>query len=255
MNPINLTLYVEGPTDKIIVGYILHAAGFAGDVRVEACGGKKKVAKRIATLRNSEERKFIALVDADELSVADSLALARQQLGSPSIPVFCAVPTIEAWLFADDVRASTAGRSEQATRTLERAPLPETIPYPKQLAFNVFPKGQPDVAYSFLKEVDISRAASRSPSLRAFLTGVADALGHRSEIATAALGKSVSRDAFSTLLRELPGATVVWKTMEGSSVRADELAQAVAEGSDVGRQYVTEVLRIARDIVARKAGR
>lgn len=253
MTAVTLTLFVEGQTDKAVVSHILHGLKLADCTRIEVCGPKSKVGKRIANLESSQDDRYMALVDADEPSVADSRALAEKQLGNPRIPVFCAVPTIEAWLFADDHTAMAAARSKHAAALLERLPLPEMIPYPKLLAQNVFGRGDPVVVLSFLRQIDIARATSRSPSLRTFLIGVEEAFGERLDIALLGLGKTVSRDAFSTLLRELPGHTVVWRTMDGRSIRADEMAQAVLEGSEFGKQYATEVLRVARDLVARKA--
>lgn len=248
-----LSIYVEGAVDKTVVEYLLFAAGLDDGVGVIVCNGKENVAKRIASLRDSTVHKSIALIDADEMSVADSRKLAEKQLGYPTVPVYCAVPTIESWLFADDISAKRAARSEQAERTLDRAPLPEMIPYPKQLATYILPKGPPSEAYAFLRLVDISIATARSSSLRAFLEGVAKALGRDAEFSISALSRSVSRDAFSTLLRELPSEKIAWKTLDGTEIHAGELSKAVAEGTEIGKQYVTEVLRIARDIVARKA--
>lgn len=251
---VKLTIYVEGEVDSVVVGHLLHAAKLSKNVRIEVCDGKVAIARRIAKLEDSVDRKSIALVDADELSVADSRNFAEEQLGHPSIPVFCAVPNIEAWLFADDSLAASVAKNAHAARTLERTPLPESIPHPKQLASYVFQKNASDGGpYSFLSRVDISRATARSPSLRAFLTGVAEALGENVEFRLASFTRTVSRDAFSTLLRELPSDTIAWKTMNGTAIRADELAKAISEGSEIGKQYVTEVLRIARDIVARRS--
>lgn len=251
--PAKLTIYVEGSVDKVIVGHLLNAANLTRNVSITVCSGKASIARVISQLEDSDDEKSIALVDADELSVADSRSLAMAQLGHPAIPVFCAVPNVEAWLFADDALAIDVARNEQAARTLERTPLPESIPYPKQLASYVFPKEAGVYGYSFLARVDISKAAARSPSLRAFLVGVAEALGEYVEFASQSFGRSVSRDAFSTLLRELPSDTVAWRTMDGTEIHADELARAIAEGTEIGMQYVTEVLRISRDLVARRS--
>lgn len=248
-----ITIYVEGPVDRFVVGHVLIAAGLADGVRVIDCKGKANVAKAIVSLRNTAQNKYIALIDADKMSVPDSIFEARQQLDSPQIEVFCAVPTVEAWLFADDKAAMEAARNDHARQQLGRIPLPESIPYPKQLASYVFPKGSPESAFAFLQSINIGRASARCPSLRAFLSGVSNAKGLHESITLNAMKTTLSRDVFSTLLRELPGDSVVWRTLDGTSIRANQLAKDVSEGTEIGKQYISEVLRIARDLIARKS--
>jgi hypothetical protein len=57
-----------------------------------------------------------------------------------------------------------------------------------------------------------------------------------------------------TLLNELPLDTAVWKTSNTKYIwTAEELAQEVSNRTDIGIQYVFNVLRVARDIIKRKA--
>ena len=249
----SLKILVEGSIDATIVGNILMAAGITQGFSILICEGKQSIAKAVSKLKNTDQEKFIALIDADEPSVADSRELAAKQLNHPSIPVFCAVPTIEAWLFADDLAASAAAKNDVAAKIIERTSLPESIPYPKYLASNIFPRSKSKDSYDFLKYINIQRATARSPSLRAFIVGIVNALGNDIDIANTSLSSSVNRDVFSTILRELPADTIAWKTLNGDELTAQNLAKNVAEGTEIGKQYVTEVLRIARDIVARKA--
>lgn len=253
MKNAKLTIFVEGPTDEIIVRYILDAAGVSESVVIRAHHGVQAVSEAIKGLDNHGAEKFLALIDADEMSTADSRELAMSKLKRPQIPVYCAVPTIEAWLFADIDKARDEARSVQAAKILDRAPLPESIPYPKALAGHVFKKVSPVLAYSFLQRIDVSKAISRSSSLRSFLAGVFEILGRPATDQAQQLTGSVNRDVFSTLLRELPSSTVVWKTMDGSSIDAARLAREVVDGTDLGKQYITELLRIARDMIGRKA--
>lgn len=253
MKKAELTIFVEGPTDEIIVRNILKAAGVSDSVAIKAQHGAQSVGAAIRGLSNHGAEKFLALIDADEMSTADSRELALSKLKHPHIPVYCAIPTIEAWLFADIDKARGEARSEQATKILDRAPLPESIPYPKVLAGHVFRKAPPRVAYAFLQNIDVSKAVARSSSLRSFLAGVFDSLGRPVEDETQQLKSSANRDVFSTLLRELPSSTIVWKTIDGSTIDAARLAREVVEGTDLGKQYITELLRIARDMIARKA--
>ncbi|MEH2749433.1 hypothetical protein, partial [Klebsiella pneumoniae] len=112
-----LTIFVEGTTDAAIIKNILYALNPHLTPIIVVCNGKHHIAKTIKNLTNDGNAKYIALIDSDEPSVFDSREEAKRQLGNPSIPVFCAVPTIEAWLFADDKMASYLARNESAIRT------------------------------------------------------------------------------------------------------------------------------------------
>ncbi|MGO8003376.1 MULTISPECIES: hypothetical protein [Rhizobium] len=252
-NP-NLTVFVEGPADNLMVQTLVNALGLhqKAQINVRLMGGKRNIATHIRDLKNDHLHKFAALVDADEGSVADSRELARQQLGRPSIDVFCAVPTVEAWIFADPEFAKSAARSAHAKEMIDRAPLPETIPYPKQFAMNVFGSTS---KFPVVGNFDVHLAAARSPSLRAFVEGIAKLVGADLDFKLPVGKLSDTRDVVSTLLRELPEAKVVWKTMTGARFSAGELARAIAEGTPLGNQYATELLRVARDLVARQANK
>lgn len=248
-----LVIFVEGVTDAAIVENILYAMNPHLTPEIVICDGKHRIAKKIKSLPIDGPTKYIALIDADEPSVFDSREEAKRQLGNPSIPVFCAVPTIEAWLFADDKIAISLAKNETAIRTIERMPLPESIPYPKYLASQVLRIKKSPQRYNFLRSLDIHRAAARSPSLRNFLAGICDALELTSDLPDHSMASTVSRDVFSTLLRELPGDAVAWRTLAGETYSAAELARNIGEGTEIGKQYVTELFRVARDLTLRKA--
>jgi len=250
-----LLIYVEGETDKVIVTYILRAAKLSQNVEIISCGGKAAVAEYVADLRDTEQIRHIALVDSDQLSVQDSRSEASIQLRHPHIDVFCAVPEIEAWLFADDLKAAAMFNDTKRRSFVARLPLPEMIVYPRLVARNIFPRVERSESYRFLQDINIKRAAARSPSLRVFLSGVAKALNSPIDIENNSLESSIGRDVISTLLRELPAETVVWKTMDGHSHTAEQLARSVGEGANEGRQFSTELLRIARDLIVRKVSK
>jgi hypothetical protein len=255
MDDRQVKIYVEGEIDKIIVTYILQASKLFEKIEVISCIGKAGVAEKIKNLQDSKSFKYIALIDSDQLSVQDSREEAYVQLGRPHIDVFCAVPEIEAWLFADDMKASGMFDDTKRKNFIARLPLPEMIVYPRLVARNIFPRTNPSESYDFLRHIDIERAAARSPSLRTFLSGVRKALDLPGNVEEKALATTIGRDVISTLLRELPADTVVWRTIDGNSHTAQQLAKAIGEGSNEGRQFSTELLRIARDLIVRKAAR
>lgn len=58
--------------------------------------------------------------------------------------------------------------------------------------------------------------------------------------------------AVIALLRELPSHTIVWRTT-GKSFTAEELIKEIELGTETGLQYASDLLRIARDFLSRKA--
>src|SRR6266545_2274632 len=244
-------LVVEGRIGEEIVRPLLEAAGYpAHRVRILVAAGKYGAA-RLAHEMDASWRGAV-LVDLDESTVPDARTRAREQLGNPPVEVFCAVPEIEAWLFADDETAREhAQRDEEVQRLVRRLPLPEEIPSPKELAMYVF---GPSSRWGFLRQIDVGRAAARSPSLRVFLEG----MGKLLDVPTAWLleggGRSLGRDTLAGLIREVsPGDTVVWRSVDGDVYTANELARHIEEGDEVGRQYSSDLLRISRDFLRRTA--
>jgi len=177
----------------------------------------------------------------------------REQLGNPAAEVFCAVPEMEAWLFADDaaVRANAAN-DEETTRIINRLPLPEEIPSPSVLARAVF--GPPD-RWEFVRNIDIGRACARSPSLRSFIEGIGELLGTSRPAVTEGIARSISRDVIAGLVSEIPSGVIVWRTASGDAYTAEELRQHIESGSEIGRRYATDLLRVCRDYLRRKAQR
>jgi hypothetical protein len=248
-----LLLLVEGTTDAEMVGWLLEAADYPRDrVHVMCMGGKRNIEALLKNIPSEEARRYAVLIDLDESGVADATEEARRRLGHPGVEVFCAVPEIEAWLFADDEAARANARGEAARMLLEHVPLPEAIPGPSTLARELF--GPPE-RWEFLRGINIERAAARSPSLRAFLVGVGRLLDIEKEPIVESVGRSLSRDVLSGLISEIiPSDTVVWRTTTGEYTAA-ELRQHIESGTEVGRRYAMDLLRVSRDYLMRKAAR
>jgi hypothetical protein len=134
-----ITLLVEGQYDQMLLGWILEAAGLPMDRIDFAIAGEKGVRSVVQSLPENLVERIAVLIDLDERSVPDAQARAREKLADPPVRVFCAVPTIEAWLFADDHLAEEQGaRDEESLAILRRIPMPEEIPTPKELARTIF---------------------------------------------------------------------------------------------------------------------
>lgn len=254
------TLLVEGEHDVAYVRAILSRIGVEQDaMTVRSAGGKRAIASELRAAANQSSPQIAALVDLDQPSIYDARVEAAKQLGVPQDIVFAAVPTIEAWLFADVTNALSHARNKVAQAVIQRLPLPEEIPYPKHVALNVFReagKGRYSARnlVPILNTMDMGIAVSRSPSLRQFVEAFVpfDTLAKFSIAPTYA--RSMSRDALSNLVEEVaPSTATIYRTMDGVEVSASEMTRAIREGSPRGQQYASDLLRIARDLLANMA--
>lgn len=248
-----VTLLVGGRRDERIVRDIIAAARFPQErLAIRVAEGKCTIAQQIKNIAPDRVGEYAALIDLDEPSVRDAISRAREQLDDPPIEVFCCVPEIEAWLFADDVLA-LRHCDEESLSILRRLPLPEEIPRPRELARQVF---GPTSKITFLRDMDIQRASARSPSLRSFLQGIGRMLGISVEWIEESVSRSISRSAIASLLAEVtPSDTVVWRTASGEVYTAVQLRHQVEEGRPIGQQYASDLLRVSRDFLRRMANR
>ena len=249
-----ITLLVEGTQDQMLVGWILEAAGLPADqIEIVSAGGLGEL-RKLQSLAAASPERVAVLVDLDARSVPDAQAKAREKLADPPVRVFCAVPTTEAWLFADDRLAEEqCAGDEEALAILRRIPMPEEIPTPKELARAIF---GPPQRYQWLRNLNVERAAARSPSLRAFLVGIGEMLGVPVRSAAESVGRSLSRNVLSSLLAEvLPSDTVVWRTTDGDAYTAGDLRRHIEQGDEIGQQYASDLLRVSRDFLRRAAVR
>lgn len=247
-------LFVEGIGPAQVARWAMEAAGLPLDrVQIVSLDDSLYTDRQLELPPERRGELRAALMDLDARSVPDAVKRARARFGDADVPIFCAVPTVEAWLFADDEAvAKNAAHDDEVRAIVERLPLPEEIPEPKNLARFVF---GPPSRWEFLRTVNVQRAAARSPSLRAFLSGMAKLLGVSPALPEESVARSLDRDVFAGLLAEvLPADTVVWRTSSGVYTAA-ELRRQIEEGSEVGRQYASDLLRIARDFLMRKANR
>jgi len=61
-------------------------------------------------------------------------------------------------------------------------------------------------------------------------------------------------DFVARVIDETPEGTVIWRAVSHAYTR-EEMIEEIESRSDVGMQYVTELLRVSRDLIARSAGR
>lgn len=62
------------------------------------------------------------------------------------------------------------------------------------------------------------------------------------------------KQAIINLIKELPEKHIVYQTIS-YGFTAKELIEQIQNDSDIGKQYISELLRISRDLIARQQGR
>jgi hypothetical protein len=248
-----LKILVEGYTDKAVVESLLKALdiNIEKTVNVVVCDGKKGVREKLHEIPETED--VVALIDADAPSVADSIAWAREYLQTTRKSVFCAVPTIESWLFADkNLALKNARKSSYAQSSIARITTTESLINPKHLVNQVFDKDIILDCFPFMENVDLGTAAAASASLFSFLRGIETALGKQDSYVERKVSQSINRLMVANLLREVPATTISWRTLD-SEFTARELGDLVLQGDELGLRYVSDLLRLARDIIAARA--
>ncbi len=257
-----ILLFVEGETDKIIIQNILIAAKYPVEcINLEVAGGKSNVMKfAVNQAKSPTQNTFVgAFVDADTAYIQEAIDQNKRRFNGIEVETFFAVPEIESWVFADDILLKKQ-IPIQFQRDAARMPMPEEVFYPKQLLSNWLKNKKAKSLgeqYTFLTQMDISRAAARCPSLSYFLRRIGELLDLPFEITRPienALGNILPKQIFANLLKEEASPdTVVFRTLSGHNITVDELKTAVLQEDEIGKEYIGRVLRVARDIIKIKA--
>lgn len=244
-------LLVEGERDKEIVNIILKLLKInSKTIKIEACGGKEKLKKKAKELSASQKNSVMCLMDSDKNSIENMKAHKAKELNLEGVTVFCAVPSIEAWVFADDILLEKVllenKKREKSINLLRRMSLPEEIIYPKQVLSNLFNGKIKD--YTFMSKMNLERAITRSYSLKDFVIGISKELKMEAKEYKGVYGKNISRDIIINLLSEtIDGDKVVYRTLKGREVTSKVLQEEIRNGSELGIEYISEVLRFSRD--------
>lgn len=142
--------------------------------------------------------------------------------------VFVAAPNVWAWLVGD----------EESAQELQ----------------SLAPHERGDALEALVRCVNVRRMAMRVPSLREFIVGVSELLGVPHGLDEYA-GANFSRDVVAGLVREVPPDEVAWRTLDGQELTSGELAAQVEAGTELGRQYASDLLRVSRDYMRRRSRR
>jgi len=225
-------LFVEGPSDKDVVFTLLLRTGLPLDrLDILVMDGGWEILKT----EMDPAVTYVALVDTNGEEHDDARDRAAAMIGPGVSRVFCAEPNIEAWLAADEETARRLGRFVARLPSLS---------------------SNDSVLPALASCLDVDRAAGRMPSLREFLVGMSELLGGAlANRFAASAGRTISREIIAGLVREVPAEEIVWRTMDGTSFTSHQLVAEIEAGTELGRQYAADLLRISRDFLKRKARR
>jgi hypothetical protein len=192
-------------------------------------------------------------LDSDAKTIPDAQMKLQKTFSEKGIEVFFAIPEIESWVFADSHLLQKQNLQEGAKEKLARLPLPEEIPYPHQL-LHYFLGNNKNADWLFLEQIDLVKASARTPSLKVFLTRLGEILGIDTKLVQNSNALNIDRRIFANLIKEVvQSETVIYKTLDGKQFTAEQILENVEEGTEVGKQYTSDILRIARDFLKRQA--
>ena len=130
----SIKLIVTTKEEAKIVTWILEAAQYPLDrIQINQIA-KGQIKTFLSGLPPEIAQSFAVLISEDAETVPDAISKARKKLGKPHVKVFCAIPEIESWLFADDLTAIENARTQWGQEILPTLPLPEDIKSPKNHA-------------------------------------------------------------------------------------------------------------------------
>jgi len=229
-------LLVEGRRDGDVAWMLLDRARIPlHDLEIRPCGGRSRLLRAARDWKPDPAggvgSALAVLLDADGSAPEDVAVAARASIGRPEVQVFVAVPNVDNWVIGNPSLALALKRRAHAIPELDLG-------------------AELDLLAAM---VDLELASAVDPSLRAFLAGMAALLqvpGHRWADVP---GRHLSRDIVAGLLREVPPDEVVWRASDGTTRTAADLGREVQQGTELGRQYASDLLRIARDLLARRA--
>ncbi|MFT9497899.1 hypothetical protein [Anaerosolibacter sp.] len=258
-----LNIFIKDTKDKEIIKNILYAAEiFESKVNFILYSALKEIEVLLEEYPEQELENSVIVSDSENFNIHDSKLKFIQKEGPKKIKIFCANPNIESWVFADDmlvrdeIKESKNGKGIDFLKRSSFFPLPEEIVYPKYVLNNLFNKKKENEKYGFLKNMDISRACARTPSLKNFLNHLYKELDLDNEYLEMSFSRSMDRDIFVNLVKEVvPNETILFRTLDGEVYSAQQLENEIKNGTEIGRQYTSDILRIARDLLKRRAER
>jgi hypothetical protein len=218
--------------------------------------GKHNILKYAEALKQTfqEYDHIIVLLDSDARTIPDAGLSIKKTFSEKGIETFFSIQEIEAWIFADDHLLFKQVLQEGGKERLLRLPLPEDIPYPKQVIHNIFGKNK--MNWAFLENIDVARATARTPSLKVFLMRIGTILDVDTKLVQDSIAHNLDRRIFANLIKELMYSnTVIYKTLDGRQFTAEQILENVEQDTELAKQYTSDILRVARDFLKRQANK
>lgn len=252
-----LGILVNGTEAIKAVQAILHAAGIRDEEVVVGLGGDFQ-SQFVAAYRGKADGVIIQKTICIEIGEGDEenrFDVSKRHRAGHGDVMFCkAVPDSLAWVFADNISLSKKIPDKELASIVARLPLPEQIPFPEMI-LEKFEEAKIDI-YAIISSLDIGVAAARSPALRVFLETVFDALGRPMPEIREAYSRNLNRDIIANLMAEVSQPdTPVFRAADGATYTAEQMIRHIREGSPIGQQYASDLLRVSRDMLARQAKR
>lgn len=249
-----VVVLVGRPEQVGIVRWLVRAAGIPEALVVLThARSEDDLRARSKVARALGDRLFV-VVDHPRGHVPSAMEHIRDDLGlrDSSVLVLPAIPSVEAWLFADESLVPSQSLDPETRRDVVE-PLPEELVSVRALAHEVY---GPPSRWAALPPPDVYRAADRSPSLRRFLSVLGGRLGMQMDLPARSVARGISRDAIAGLMRDLlHDDAVAWRTLDGSTYTAAELAREIEQGTETGRQYTVDLVSMMINALARSARR
>lgn len=252
-NSDDILILMERPEHETIARWLLTAASIPFTRLKFGSIGHEGLLRNIKEIAKGRSRIFvIASSQVSHLPTGIELLRSELSLEASHVLLCPAVPYMEAWMLADDDLLRRQDLAE-ATRRRVLELLPEELFDARTLTHQIF--GPPDCWHE-LPSPDVYRAAERSPSLRRFISGVADALGIKANLPAQAVSRSISRSAIAGLIRDLLDKdTIAWRTSDDNNLTAEALAREVEQGTETGRQYTVDLISMMINTLSRTARR
>jgi hypothetical protein len=257
MNTKKVHIITEGTSDIAILKPILKAAQFPLDrIKFTAFQGNQARILKMAKALNGtfDDYVSVVLLDTDAKTIPDAQVKLKKTFSEEGIEVFFVIPEIESWIFADVQLLQRQNLQEGAKERLTRLPLPEEIPYPRQLLHYVI--GNNKIDWNFLEHIDLAKATARTPSLKIFLTRLGELMDIDTKVVQNSVAQNIDRRIFANMIKEVvQSETILYKTLDGTQYTAEQILENVEEGTEIGKQYTSDILRVARDLIKRQANR
>jgi hypothetical protein len=157
-----------------------------------------------------------------------------------------AVPSVESWLLADHEVFSvmSANMPEKIQETFNSYLANGDFHFFNSKFLTALTRKKIAAVY------DPNRASMLSPSLRSFLK----LLDAGSGVPSSDFGFDVPTAILANVILEYyPPEQPIYRTLDGSIYTGQEMAREVQAGTEIGRKYSSDLLRVCRDLLARQA--